>query len=276
MKINEIKAALANLAQKVEPVAVPSVTSPKAEVKTTTPVDSSKNTATATSANHGSAVPVASKQSTRTPSTKKSVSTKAATTAPVTKDVAPVVTVPAQIEPKPLPMVDQETKPVTGTAKKPTTRKTKTATVIPIDSIEVVVAKYLKAGVDYAVIPGCGKKPALLKAGAEKLAEIYCLRSTSQIINRVENYSQMFVLYEVETTIYDSEGNILAVGLGSCNTKERRYQKGDFAANLNTVTKMARKRSYVDGILTATHASGVFTQDIEDIAVELRQAEAVG
>lgn len=68
----------------------------------------------------------------------------------------------------------------------------------------------------------------------------------------------------------------MAVGLGSCNTKERRYQKGDFAANLNTVTKMAKKRSYVDAILTATHASGVFTQDIEDIAVDIRQAEAVG
>lgn len=276
MKINEIKAALANLAQKVEPVAVPSVTSPKAEVKTTTPVDSSKNTATATSANHGSAVPVASKQSTRTPSTKKSVSTKAATTAPVTKDVAPVVTVPAQIEPKPLPMVDQETKPVTGTAKKPTTRKTKTATVIPIDSIEVVVAKHLKAKLDFDTISGCGRKPVLLKAGAEKLAEIYGLRTTSKVINRVERFDQLFVLYEVQTTVYDADGNIVAEGIGSCNTKERRYQKGDFAANLNTVLKMAKKRSYVDSILTATHASRVFTQDIEDIAVEMRQAEAVG
>lgn len=276
MKINEIKAALANLAQKVEPVTVTSVTPPKAEVKATAPEDSSKNTATVTSANHGAAVPVASKQSTRTPSTKRSVSTKAATTVPVTKDVAPVVTVPAQIEPKPLPMVDQEAKPVTATTKKATTRKPKTATVIPMDSIEIVVAKYLKAGVDYAVIPGCGKKPALLKAGAEKLAAIYGYRSTSQVINRVERYDQLFVLYEVETTIYDSEGNILAVGLGSCNTKERRYQKGDFAANLNTVTKMARKRSYVDGILTATHASGVFTQDIEDIAIDNTRMEVVG
>ena len=276
MKINQIKEALAMMAAKVEPVTVTSVTPPKAEVKTTTPVASSKNTATATSANHGAAVPVASKQSTRTPSTKRSVSTKAATTAPVTKDVAPVVTVPAQIEPKPLPMVDQETKPAVVVPKKSTTRKTKTATIIPMDSIEIVVAKYLKAGVDYAVIPGCGKKPALLKAGAEKLAAIYGYRSTSQVINRVERYDQLFVLYEVQTTIYDSEGNILAVGLGSCNTKERRYQKGDFAATLNTVTKMARKRSYVDGILTATHASGVFTQDIEDIAIDNTRMEVVG
>ena len=276
MKINEIKAALANLAQKVEPVTVTSVTPPKAEVKATAPEDSSKNTATATSANHGAAVAGASQPTTRKQSTKKPAVTTTVTPAPVTNDIAPVVTAPAQIEPKPLPMVEPETKPAVVVPKKSTTRKTKTATIIPMDSIEIVVAKYLKAGVDYAVIPGCGKKPALLKAGAEKLAAIYGYRSTSQVINRVERYDQLFVLYEVQTTIYDSEGNILAVGLGSCNTKERRYQKGDFAATLNTVTKMARKRSYVDGILTATHASGVFTQDIEDIAIDNTRMEVVG
>ena len=170
--------------------------------------------------------------------------------------------------------VEQEVKAATVTPKKPTTRKTKTATVIPMDGIEAVVAKYLKA-VDYSLIPGCGRKPVLLKAGAEKLAEIYGLRTTSKVINRVERFDQLFVLYEVQTTVYDADGNIVAEGIGSCNTKERRYQKGDFAANLNTVLKMAKKRSYVDSILTATHASRVFTQDIEDILVETRQAEAV-
>ena len=276
MKVNEIKAKLSTLAQKVEPVTVTSVTPPKAEVKATAPVDSSKNTATATSANHSSSVPAASKQSTRTPSTKRSVSTTTATPVPVTKDVAPIVTAPVEVQNQPMPMVEQETKPAVVVPKKSTTRKTKTATIIPMDSIEIVVAKYLKAGVDYAVIPGCGKKPALLKAGAEKLAEIYGFRTTSRVINRVERYDQLFVLYEVQTTVYDNEGNIVAEGLGSCTTKERKYQKGDFAANLNTVLKMSKKRSYVDSILTATHASRVFTQDIEDIAVEMRQAEAAG
>lgn len=276
MKINEIKAALAQIAQKVEPVTAPSVISPKVEVETTTPVVSSKNTPAATSTNHSSAVAGASQPTTRKPSTKKPTVTTTATPAPVTKDIAPIVTAPAQIESKPQPMVDQETKPVAVAPKKTTTRKTKTAaTVIPLDSIEIVVAKYLKA-VDYSLIPGCGRKPVLLKAGAEKLAEIYGLRTTSKVINRVERFDQLFVLYEVQTTVYDADGNIVAEGLGSCNSKERRYQKGDFAANLNTVLKMAKKRSYVDAMLTATHASRVFTQDIEDIAVEMRQAEAAG
>ncbi len=37
------------------------------------------------------------------------------------------------------------------------------------------------------------------------------------------------------------------------------------ADNYNTCMKMAKKRAYVDGIITATAASDIFTQDIEDI-----------
>lgn len=134
------------------------------------------------------------------------------------------------------------------------------------DSIEDIVSRYLIPGTDYNTIPGCGRKPALLKAGAEKLASIFNYRSTSHIIHSIEQFDKLFVLYEVETTIFDESGTIISVGLGSCNSKERKYQRTDFAGNLNTILKMAKKRSYVDAILTACHGSGVFTQDIEDIA----------
>ena len=187
---------------------------------------------------------------------------------------AAVVSSQSQNGPKPALAAEPEMKPA-AKARKPAARKAKPATVVPMDGIEAVVAAHLKAGVDYDVIPGCGRKPALLKAGAEKLAAIYGYRSTSRIVNRIERYDQLFVLYEVQTTIYDSDGHVVAEGLGSCNSKERRYQKGDFAASLNTALKMAKKRSYVDAILSATHASGVFTQDIEDIAAEARM-KAIG
>ncbi len=273
MKINEIKAKLATLAEKVEPVTVTSVTPPKAEVKATAPEDSSKNTATATSTNHSSAVAGASQPTTRKPSTKRSVSIKEATTVPVTKDVAPVVTAPAQIEPKPLSMVEPETKPAAVAPKKTTTRKTKTANVIPIDGIEAVISKYLTAGVDYSVVPGCGPKPFLLLSGAQKLAAIYGFRSTCEIIHRVENYADCFVLYEVKTTIHDEAGNIVAQGFGSANTKERRYLK-EFAGNLNVVLKMAVKRSFLASIILATHAGG-FSQDADLVTDNMRK-EAVG
>ena len=91
-------------------------------------------------------------------------------------------------------------------------------------------------------------------------------RTTAKVINRVADYDKQFVLYEVCVTVLDKDGNVVAEGLGSCNSRERKYLKTDFATNLNTVLKIAKKRAYVDAVLTATHASKVFTQDIEEIA----------
>lgn len=160
---------------------------------------------------------------------------------------------------------------------KKTTRKTTpkkaAASVVSTESIEAVIAAHLKPGIDYNTIPSCGRKPALLKAGAEHLAAVFGFRSTSEVTHRIEAIKEGFILYEIATTVYDQDGNIIAVGLGSCNSRERRYQN-NFAASLNTVLKMAKKRSYVDAILTATHASGAFTQDIEDIGRELNAVQS--
>lgn len=182
--------------------------------------------------------------------------------------------------PMPEPPVPSETqqKPK-ATQKRSTTRKTtskkseSTATPITTEPIEAIIAHYLKPGIDYNTIPGCGRKPALMKAGAEHLAAIFGFRSTSEVVHRIEALKEGFILYEIATTIYDTNGRIVAVGLGSCNTRERRYQR-DFAGSLNTTMKMAKKRSYVDAILTACHASGTFTQDIDEIGRDLHEVPA--
>ena len=138
------------------------------------------------------------------------------------------------------------------------------ASDVPLDDIESIVAKYLKAGRDYDRLPNT-IKPTLLKSGAEILAGVFGFRTSAKVINRVANYERQFVLYEVCVTVFDKDGNIAAEGLGSCNSRERKYLKTDFATNLNTVLKIAKKRAFVDAILTATHASHIFTQDMEDI-----------
>ena len=173
----------------------------------------------------------------------------------------------------PEPPAPIETKQPKATPEKTSTRKTaskkseSTATPITTEPIEAIIARYLKPGIDYNTIPGCGRKPALMKAGAEHLAAIFGFRSTSEVVHRIEALKEGFILYEIATTIYDTDGRIVAVGLGSCNSRERRYVN-NFAGSMNTVLKMAKKRSYVDAILTACHASGTFTQDIEDIGRE--------
>lgn len=179
---------------------------------------------------------------------------------------------PAQID-KPVDKVPAPTEEAKISAAKParkvSSRKTPVESVaVPsvatqVD-IETVIAKHLKAGRDYDRLPNTAK-PTLFKSGAEILASVFNFKTTAKVINRVENYDKQFVLYEICVTVFDKDGNIVAEGLGSCNSRERRYLKTDFATNLNTILKMAKKRAFVDAILTATHASKVFTQDIEDI-----------
>ena len=152
-----------------------------------------------------------------------------------------------------------------STTRKASSKSTKIAKATPTTDIYEIVAKHLKLGIDYDKIPGCGQKAVLLKAGAEHLAEIMGFRTTIAVINRVEDFTQKFVLYEVQISVLNGEGKIIAEGLGSCNSKERKYLKGDFATQLNTVLKMAKKRAYVDAILSATGSSRIFTQDIDEV-----------
>lgn len=169
------------------------------------------------------------------------------------KNTAPAPTV-KQPETKPAP---KKVEPVPVTIEAVPGRAT--------ENIELVVAKILKANYDYGIIPGC-KKPSLLKAGAEKLAAYFGFSTSISIENRFENYDKRLVAYEVKVTVFDSTGRIIAEGIGAANSQERKFLKGDFFSQINTVIKIAKKRGFVDAILTATGASSIFTQDMEDIA----------
>lgn len=53
-----------------------------------------------------------------------------------------------------------------------------------------------------------------------------------------------------------------------------QVENADIADVFNTVLKIAKKRAYVDATITATAASDLFTQDIEDIGDSLQREEA--
>ena len=64
--------------------------------------------------------------------------------------------------------------------------------------------------------------------------------------------------------VFDTDGNIVAEGPAPAIPANENISK-PISPPLNTVLKIAKKRAFVDAILTATHASKVFTQGIEDI-----------
>ena len=137
------------------------------------------------------------------------------------------------------------------------------ATMNKISQFQQVIQKTLHQGHDFGVIPGTDK-PTLLKPGAEKILMMMGLRSEFEIADSTRNFEKGFFQYQVRCKLL--KGDVLITeGLGSCNTRERKYLKMDPYTMDNTVLKMAKKRAMVDAALLVASLSDVFTQDLEDI-----------
>lgn len=134
-----------------------------------------------------------------------------------------------------------------------------------VKMLQQYVREHMVEGEDFGVIPG-STKPTLFKPGAEKLNAVFGLAPIVEISNRIEDWDKGFVSYEIKVTLVNKRTQqIEAEGIGSCNSKERRYARQDAPSISNTVLKMAKKRALIDATLSATRASGLFTQDLEDM-----------
>ncbi len=136
-----------------------------------------------------------------------------------------------------------------------------------LEDLQRFIRELMIQGVDYGQVPGC-KRPTLYKPGAEKLADIFGFSKHVEITHRIEDLDADFFLYEVKAVLYDKHSGVIeAEGLGSCNSRESKYERSDACSLLNTLLKMAKKRAIVDAVLTATRSSGIFTQDVEDLVL---------
>lgn len=176
--------------------------------------------------------------------------------------------------------------------------------IAEIDAFQELVRRYLKPGLDYGVIPGTGKKPTLLKPGAEKVDKLLDLSDNYEIIEKTEDWNKPFFNYLIRCELRLIGSNVLvSSGMGSCNSMESKYRyrwqwpsdvpedkrpgmvtrtinvKGrrqtqyrtdndDICSQVNTILKMAKKRAHIDATLSAARLSELFTQDIEDLVPE--------
>lgn len=140
-----------------------------------------------------------------------------------------------------------------------------------VDLIHRIQHEVMKSGVHYGTVPGV-PKPFLFKPGAEVLCMAFQFgvryRETETAMEG--GHRRFDVVAEI---FHQPTGNLVAEGLGTCNTLERKYWIQTVQANdgtaarfqpedfYNTCKKMAAKRAKVDGTITATNASNVFTQD---------------
>lgn len=174
-----------------------------------------------------------------------------------------------------------------------------------VNLIQEVMAAVMKDGTHYGQIPGTDK-PTLFKAGAEKI--LMTFRIAAQ--HAIEDLSTPDeIRYRVTVRgVSQAAGVTLGEGVGECSSNEEKYRwrrpvheneykaapedrrREKFTRNgdvwqqvrtepadvANTILKMAHKRGLVAMTLVVTAASDVFTQDIEDLPEELRDAATEG
>ncbi len=175
-----------------------------------------------------------------------------------------------------------------------------------VQLIQSIMRNVMKSGEHFGTIPGCGDKPTLLKAGAEKLLLAFRLRPefAVEVIDLPRGHREVRVVCTLRT----AGGSVLGQGVGSCSTMESKYryrsestgrevpkaywanrdasllggpefstkkfdgrwvivhrvESADLADSYNVILKMSKKRALVDAVITATAASDIFTQDVED------------
>ena len=178
------------------------------------------------------------------------------------------------------------------------TRRSTQQMVAQRAAIVEAMQKVMRKDVDYGTIQGT-PKPTLYKPGSEKILSMFNLAAKPT----VEDLSTPDTIrYRVHIEIvHIPTGNILGVGVGEASSAESKYQwraavcdeewdetpedrrrnkwkrggggsayavrqiRADMEDIANTVLKMAKKRAQIDGVLTVTAASDVFSQDIEEL-----------
>lgn len=175
-----------------------------------------------------------------------------------------------------------------------------------VNLMQDVMLEVMKDGTHYGTIPGT-KSKSLYKAGAEKLMATFRLAAKPEVEDLSEGGE---VAYRVTVNLLSSSGGFVGAGIGEASSSEDKYawraavcdeewdetpenrrrikfskwqgkveKKKQVRTNpadvANTILKMAKKRAQVDAVITATAASDIFTQDIEDLPEEV-VAEIVG
>jgi hypothetical protein len=156
----------------------------------------------------------------------------------------------------------------------------------------------LQKGTDYGIIPGT-QKPTLYKAGAELLAmNLGLTTKTEETTEMGEKFGMPMIICNAHTEVF-WDGKKIGDGYGLCSSAETKYafrwiSENKLPKNINkdalyseegqtgrryrvpsslneimdvanTIKKMGIKRAFVDGVLRATGASRIFTQDVEDM-----------
>lgn len=181
------------------------------------------------------------------------------------------------------------------------------AIVAQVQVIQSVMKAVMIEGTHYGTIPGT-PKPTLYKPGSEKILATFRIAAYPKEVEDLSTDDE--IRYRVKVHGLTLDGDIVGVGIGEASSNEEKYKwrkpvceeeynetppdrkrevwkRGSPNYKLkqvrmnpsdvaNTILKMAKKRAQIDMTLTATAASDIFDQDLEDMTDEVRETVSNG
>lgn len=173
-----------------------------------------------------------------------------------------------------------------------------------IHDFQILCREHLHEGIDFGTIPGT-QKPTLYKPGAEKITKLLGLADTFETEDQKLDFKTPFFSFDIKCRLVSLKtGVVVSEGVGHANSMESRWryrwlwenklsldqakdkaslkqkkvqgrdgkwytqyqvENDDIFSLVNTIKKMAKKRSHVDAALSAGRLSDLFTQDVEDL-----------
>jgi hypothetical protein len=85
------------------------------------------------------------------------------------------------------------------------------------------VRDHMVRDTDYGVVKGTDRN-TLLKPGAEKLVDLFRAIPEYEVTDRVQDWDKPLFHYEFRCVLKDDSGRVLAVGVGSANSREGKYR----------------------------------------------------
>lgn len=149
-----------------------------------------------------------------------------------------------------------------------------------VNLIKEAMRRCMAEGQHHGTIPGT-KKPSLWKPGAELICTLLQLGTRyPKHAMHIQRENGHFLFTLTCELFHIPTGRVVGEGVGAGSTMEYRYRiqtedrHGDHGQPIkakytpfdfyNNVLKIAKKRAFVDAVLTASGASEIFTQDTED------------
>lgn len=138
--------------------------------------------------------------------------------------------------------------------------------------IQEAMKEVMKPGLHFGMVykddgTAAFKKPMLLKPGAEMLCKLFHLRPHYEELGAVHRDNLIGYRFRC-VLVHFPTGLEIAEGLGSCNSRERKYKREDAWNIDNTIVKMAAKRALMAAVLVGTAASDIFTTDQDKTPAE--------